>query len=184
MSLSIKVSGRQAGSKLRTGLFRQQKRIAKTSKKTMQDASKEILRKGRADMKRGGNFGSSRWQSGLKAPVRLLTSGFRVDVFHKVPYFHVFEYGAVIKGKPLLWIPLSFARDAKGVMARDFPGGLFRVDRSGSKAPLLLSIADGEPKYFGKESVKIPQKFHIREIARKVANKLRQIYSKNFKGGK
>jgi len=35
-----------------------------------------------------------------------------------------FQFGKVIHGKPLLFIPFSFAKDAQGVNARDY-GPLF-----------------------------------------------------------
>jgi hypothetical protein len=141
------------------------------------EAADEIVASGRADMASAGNFGSARWQQGLHSMVQAFDNGnVRVDIMHDVPYFRVFQYGAVIHGNPLLWIPLSFASEAQGVRARDFPGRLFRVDRKSGAAPLLLSADDKQPKYFGKESVRIPKKFHIIEIARTVSRKLGALY--------
>lgn len=179
MTLRIRVEGQQAGQKLEHGLKIAQERIGRSVQATMKEGSEEILRRGRPDIARAGKFGT-RWIQGLHADVLNTNTGTEIHVFHDVPYFSVFEFGKLIKGKPLLWIPLSFASDAQGKRARDYPGGLFRVDRKHG-APLLLSISTGEPKYFGKEQVRIPRKFHIRDIARTVANKLRSIYSKHFR---
>lgn len=87
----------------------------------------------------------------------------------------------MISGKPLLWIPLDFASDAKGVRARDYPGRLFRVDRAG-KAPLLLS--DDGPKYFGKEQVRIPKKWHLRQIAAQVSRKMNSYFKRAMRNGR
>lgn len=170
-----------AGAKLRARMKREEKKMRGALVKAANTASREILSRGRADIRSAGRFGT-RWTQGLHADVETPKSGdIQILVDHDVPYWKVFERGAVIRGRPLLWIPLSFARDAKGVLARNFPGGLFRVDRKGGKAPLLLSIKTGEPKYFGKERVKIPKKFHIVQICRDVARKLKQFYHVAFK---
>jgi len=137
--------------------------------------------RGRADIANAGNFGR-RWTEGLKATVTQGGGNIRIRVTHDVEYWTVFQYGKVIRGKPLLWIPLSFADDAQGVMARDFPAPLFRVDRQG-KAPLLISADDGQPKYFGKEQVKIPKKFHLVEIAAEVSRDLGDLFRRFFRQG-
>jgi hypothetical protein len=134
-------------------------------------------------LRAGGNFGSQRWQQGFRALVSYVSRiEIVVRVTHAVKYWKVFEFGAVIKGRPLLWIPLSFAKDAIGKRARDYPGPLFRVDRKG-KAPLLLTTG-GVPKYFGKESVKIPKKFHLRSIVRKNARRMKVWYKEGMKRGR
>lgn len=105
----------------------------------------------------------------------------------------------------LLWIPLSGADVPEGVWPRDYPGRLFRVERGGrlpslltkaprtagmlgavrtlgaqftttEKAPLLFSVADRKPKYFGKPYVNIPQKFHLRDIVRKAVSRLPLLF--------
>lgn len=165
-----------AGAKHAERMKREAKRMAAALIRAANGVSREILTKGRADIRSAGRFGK-RWTQGLHADVEADKSGdAEIAVYHDVPYWRVFETGRVIHGKPLLWIPLSFAKDAQKVRARDFSGGLFRVDRKGSKAPLLLSIKTGEPKYFGKKSVKIPKKFHILEICRAAAKKLKSFY--------
>jgi hypothetical protein len=93
-----------------------------------------------------------------------------------VPYWRVFQNGAIIQGKPLLWIPLSFATEAQGVSAKDYPGRLFRVDRKSGGAPLLMSADDKQPKYSGHESVRIPKKFHLVEIVTAEAKTFGALY--------
>jgi hypothetical protein len=147
------------------------------------DAKNEIEKRGRADIAAAGRFGS-RWTDGFRVSVSEGGGHVRIEAKEAVPYWSVFQYGAIIHGKPLLWIPLSFADDAQGVRARDYPGQLFRVDRKGGKAPLLLTPGSpAKPKYFGKEFVTIPKKFHLLEIIRDVAKNFRNLYKENMKKG-
>jgi hypothetical protein len=105
-----------------------------------------------------------------------------ISIREAVPYWRVFQYGAVISGKPLLWIPLSFAREAQGVSAKNFPGRLFRVDRKSGGAPLLLAADDKQPKYHGQTSVRIPKKFHLVEIAQAESKTFGALYRVEMAG--
>jgi hypothetical protein len=141
----------------------------------MEEVRDEILQQGRANISSAGNFGA-RWTDGLKGEVTEAGPG-EVDltITHDVPYFMVFQRGARISGKPLLAIPLSFAGVPKGLYARNFPGGLFRVDRRSGR-PLLLSRSDRQPKYFLIDSVTIPKKFQVLEIINQVSRTLRSRF--------
>lgn len=171
--LRIKFQGDQLGPKFKQNRVRDGERVLASARAAALDAQKEFLTRGRADIRSAGRFGT-RWTQGLTAPISEGGGRIVLTVKHSVPYFMVFQKGKVIRGKPLLWIPLSFS-DAVGIRARDYGGKLFRVNRKG-KAPLLLSAKDGKPKYFGKLSVRIPKKFHILEIGREVARKLKEFY--------
>jgi hypothetical protein len=155
-------------------------RVHKAAALTAAQAQQEIQEKGRADIAAGGNFGS-RWTDGFHARIIFEGRQYRIQVYSDVPYFNIFEYGGIIRGRPMLWIPLSFARDALGVLARNFPGGLFRVDRLSGAAPLLLSPVDRQPKYFGKEQVTMPKKFHIRRIIREAADNMNRTFKNNLR---
>lgn len=180
MTVRVYLTGDRVGPKLdRLGTKSKQK-ILRAERGAAEDVRKEVLKAGRADIKQAGHFGT-RWTEGFQGKITEGGGNIRIAFTHAVPYWRVFQYGAIIRGKPLLWIPLSFAKDAQGIRARDFPGKLFRVDRKGGKAPLLLSSADGQPKYFGKESVRIPKKFHIVEIVRDGARHLKEFYKNRFK---
>ena len=173
--------GDKLGRQFKSRAKKLSEKMIKATQAATYRAADEIERRGRADIKRGGNFGSDRWQDGFRAKVSYLTrSDLNIRVTHEVKYWRVFEYGAVIYGKPMLWIPLDFATDAQGVRARDYPKQLFRVDRAG-KAPLLLS--DDGPKYFGKEYVAIKPKWHLREIVRKVSYEMPRYYKEAMKNG-
>ena len=142
----------------------------------------ELEQAGRANIRAGGNFGSERWQEGLSAKVSFQSrSDIRVRLTHSVSYWRVFEFGAKIAGKPLLWIPLSFSTAGSlKVRAKDYPLPLFRVDRPG-KAPLLLD--KNGPQYFGKESVTIPKKWNLRQITAQISRNMRAYYSEAMKNG-
>lgn len=175
-------NGDQLGRVLKNRTARFGERQIKAAQQAARDASAEILTRGRADIKKAGDFGSDRWQQGLQARTSFQSrSDITIRITHAVPYWVVFEEGRVIHGKPLLWIPFDFATDAQGKSARDYPGQLFRVDREG-KAPLLMS-KDG-PKYFGKEKVTIPKKFHLRKIAADVSRKMGTFFKKAMSNGR
>lgn len=110
-----------------------------------------------ADIRSAGKFGAS-YTQGLKVTVDNMS----INTMLNGKGAALFETGGVVQGNPLLWLPLS-GTDAEGTRAADYPGGLFSVKRP-SGVPLLFSISDRKPKYFGIASVTVPKKFHIEEI--------------------
>jgi hypothetical protein len=182
MSITFKYeNGDKLGRKFSFGVKRYGERQIKAGQAAAKRAADEIEYTGRQDIRAGGNFRSDRWQQGFHAKLSYQSrSDLSIRITHDVRYWVVFEEGRVIHGKPLLWIPLHFATEAFGLRARDYPLPLFRVDRPG-KAPLLLDRTG--PKYFGKESVTIPKKWHLRQIVRDVAKRINQYYREAFKNG-
>lgn len=181
--LTIRFKNTRMGAQFKAAQTRTYQRIHAALGATATQAADEIKSRGDADIRSAGKFGP-RWTDSFHSTARLRGADYSVLTSSDIFYFGVFEFGKVIHGQPLLWIPLSFAADAQGVRARDYPGGLFRVDRKRGGAPLLLSVATGQPKYFGRESVRIPRKFHIRDICKDVARKLKTIYSRNLRNGR
>lgn len=182
MAVRITLKNDQVGPKFQVAMKRQAKRARAAMRVALAEAAAEIESLGRADIAAAGRFGR-RWIEGFTATVGEGGGHMRVRVEEQVPYWPVFEFGATIHGRPMLWIPLSFATDAQGVRARDYGAPLFRVDRFG-KAPLLMTKTGkgkAEAKYFGKEHVTIPKKFHLREIIRRVASTIRARYNRAFK---
>lgn len=185
MTVRIVFDTKKTKSKLKRGAKNSSERVIKSVQYAAERVRQDILVDGRKDIAAGGNFSSSRWQDGFqvkksyKSRVNIV-----LRVTHAVRYWRVFEYGARIRGRPLLWIPLSFARDAIGVLARNFPGGLFRVNRKGGKAPLLLSRETGEVKYFGRESVRIPKKWHLKRVVYQRSRRLNRYFREAMKNGK
>lgn len=137
-------------------------------------ALEEMLRRGRADIAGAGRFGT-RWTRGLRGSVDARGDNINVAVTHDVPYFDVHQEGRTIRGRPLLWIPLSYT--GVTVRARDYQNPLVRVDRKSGAAPLLLDVVDKRPVYVGLRSVKIPKRFHVVEIIREVAKTIPQRFA-------
>lgn len=154
-------------------------------RKTMEQASVRIEKRAEADIMRAGKF-SARWPAAFTVNTRYgeASAAMSVGFSREIPYAHVHEFGATIRGKPLLWIPLSFSDvpvigpGSTRMWARNYPGGLFRVTRPGRK-PLLFSKLDKKPKYVGVEHVTLKPRFHIRSI---VANVVRTELAKMFAG--
>lgn len=178
MPIRIAFGDKQVGQRFDAGRKRDRDNVLEALRATAKSAAEEIEEKGRVNIASAGRFGR-RWLFGLHARVSEGGGFIRIGISHEVPYWTVFQFGKVIHGKPLLWIPLSFATDAQGVRARDYPGRLFRVERQG-KAPLLMAPG-GQPKYFGKESVRIPKKFRVLEIAAKVSRSMRDVYRRTYR---
>jgi len=159
-----------------------EKQILTAALNAIESVKQDALAEAKSNIASAGNFGS-RWTEGLTAEVTNNAGVIDLTFSHAVPYFMVFQKGQVIRGKPFLAIPLSFATDAKGIFARNFAGGLFRVDRKLGKAPLLLSLRTKQPKYFLKESVTIPKKFSVLEIIQRISKTLSRRFLKELKNG-
>lgn len=184
MKIRLNLEGERVGPQFVRVSKKNKKLINTAARGAAQDVVDYIVPLARQDISRAGRFGT-RWTNGFQGKVTEGGGNIKVTFTEKVPYWRVFEFGAVIRGRPLLWIPLSFAKDAQGIRARDYPGKLFRVDRKGGKSPLLMKSGHpAQPKYFGKESVRIPKKFHLREIIRDGSKKLRLFYSERVKAEK
>lgn len=162
---------------------RNRDRVLASMRGTQDAIMEEGLKKGRENIRKASPAfrKSKRWAPGLQAKKTEGGGTIKVTFFHLISYFWTHEKGATIKAKTgLLWIPLSFAKDAQGVYARDFPERLFRVDRAG-KSPLLLSAEDKKPKYFGIASVKVPKRFDVLKTIRDITRKSKDIYRKQFR---
>jgi hypothetical protein len=173
------VADKVAAPKFKQNLAGLKDRFDKAFSAAMNMAASMIKQRGDADIKGAGNFGS-RWTEGLHVDVTDTRGRMQIVLTHDIPYAGIFENGGQIAGNPMLWIPLSFS-DAKGIPPSEYGGGLFSVTRRDGGAPLLFSIADKQPKYFGIESVTIPQKFHLGDIQKSVMGNFRQIFDTAFR---
>lgn len=158
--------------------------IAVAAATALRETAANVVRDGRRDIRASGRFGSA-WQKGLKARFEGIDRAGKASLDSKAIIFHsrglagVFEHGANIQGRPLLWIPTT-------------PGAP-PASRSGKKLtsatvggrPMLFDANDRDrerkPLYIGVPSVHIPKKWHILEIAKKHAAKLKQIFFKDLK---
>ncbi len=175
--------------------------IARAAAGAINDAATQIKTEGRARIGAAGF--SSKWQNALRVnvyPQKGVSAGAALLAFHKIPYAGVFETGAEIRGKPLLWIPfpgtparvggrklsprvyvqtvgpLTLIKSQKGrpLLAGPISG------RAGTKITLakLRRGTRGEgtvrlqPIFFGVPSVHIRQRFGLQQVFDKAASGL------------
>ena len=100
-------------------------------------------------------------------------------IFHKMGIAGVFEHGATISGKPLLWIPTTPGAPSAGRSGKKLVSATVRGK------PMLFDANDKDrdrkPLYIGVPSVRIPKKWRITEIVEKHAQQIGQLFLKYFK---
>jgi hypothetical protein len=129
-----------------------------------------IRERSQADIMAAGNFGPD-----FVDALRVEVDGDTIRTTLDAPGANIFEEGGTIHGDPLLWLPIS-GTDAVGTRAREYGHGLFSVNRKAGGPPLLFSVEDRQPKYFGIPSVFIAKKFHLREIQTLVLENFKTIF--------
>lgn len=129
-----------------------------------------------ADISAAGHFGED-YTGALKVEV----DGDTITTTLDAPGASIFETGGTIQGHPLLWIGIS-GTDAEGTRASAYGDGLFSVNRIAGGVPLLFSVTDHEPKFFGVSSVFIPKKFHLEEIQVSVMENFKTIFEDALNG--
>lgn len=119
--------------------------IAKAATAAVREAADLAKTGGRASIAAAGF--STRWQNALRAnlyPPHRDSMRAAALIYHKVPYAEVFEHGAVIHGKPLLWLALPNA---------PFGGGGHRISpgefRQKVGSPLYTIRRPGKPPMLG-----------------------------------
>lgn len=158
----------------------------------MRDVTDEAVKGGRASIAAAGF--SSRWQQGLQGKV-FPNSG--VDpagfVFHKIGYAGVFQEGAQIAGKPLLWLPTSEAPQGergRAMSARQYArrvGPLVSVNRPGKPPMLFPKERKGQrnrvarPLYIGIPTVNIRKRFDVVSAIEKAADRFGEFFDKHLK---
>jgi hypothetical protein len=183
MPIRFNFDDKRMGSVVRDKALKRKQEMLTVIREAAHDAADLVKREVDKDFQSAGNFG--KWSDGFKVQVTEGGGHIRIAATMGDPapaWWVVHQEGRTIQGKPLMWIPLSFADVPKGMWARDYPGGLFRVDRKAGGAPLLLSIADKQPKYSGHESVTIPKRLHIYEIAEAVAKNFKALIHERLVG--
>ena len=125
--------------------------VAKAATLAMRDTADTAKELGRASIAAGGL--GSRWQKALRAEV-YPRGRFSVNaaafIYHKIKYANIFERGGTIRGKPLLWLPLSGTPRKIGrrkFSPRNFSqsvGKLYPIP--GASKPLLGARVSGKGK--------------------------------------
>lgn len=123
--------------------------IARAATGAIAEAGLAAKTEGRANIGSAG-FGK-KWQNALRDkyyPKGRESMRPAVQLYHRIPYADVFETGATIQGKPLLWVPITNNIPAKLSGRRISPssytrlvGPLASVNIPGRK-PMLVAKAD------------------------------------------
>lgn len=161
-----------------------QQPVAEAAVAALRDAAAESVTEGRQNIASAGAF-SGKWLSGLQYRTQDAAQGGRPSLQAKAIIFHsmgiagVFEFGATIQGKPMLWIPTTrggppASRSGKKLVSATVRG-----------KPMLFDANDRDrhrkPLYIGVPSVRIPKKFRITEIVKEHANQIGLLFLKHFK---
>jgi uncharacterized protein DUF6441 len=153
--------------------------------KALAQTADDIVEEGRRNIATAGRFGAN-WQRDLQARMKDTREAgepslkAKAFVFHKSALAGIFEYGATIAGKPLLWIPTT-------------PGAP-PIKRSGKR--LTFAIVRGthlafdaddrdrhrRPLYFGVPVAHIAKKWRITEIANERVEKIGELFNRFFQG--
>lgn len=157
MSFEIKLEPDNIEVLVKANLDKVKERIKGALVRATDKLAENILKEGRSDISSAGNFGP-RWTSGFTSEVSGQDIERTITFRHAVPYWRVHQFGAVISGKRgLLWIPLPGHDENER-------GDFFATSKKGNR---LLFRREGKeiiPIRVGKESVRIPKRFHLVEI--------------------
>lgn len=178
-NIRIYLSGERADDLLKRSTTRAGIKVRAAARGAAQDAAELLRGRITADINSAGNLGK-RYASGVQVKVGEGGGNIKIAVTNDVPGFDFLNKGGQIEGKPLMWIPISGAGVPPHTPARDYPGRLFQVKRTGGGVPLLMDPADRKPKYWGAASVTVPQKFHSIDIVNDVASNLATLYKSRY----
>jgi hypothetical protein len=163
-----------------------QRPVAEAAVGALRDVAAMSVQQGRRDIASAGNFKGG-WISGLQ----YLTKDAKDEgggpslqakaiIFHKIGLAGVFEHGATIKGKPLIWIPTTHGAPSPKKLGRKLTFATV------NGTPLAFAAADKDrhrrPLYIGVPQVDIPKKFHITEIVKANVKKIAAAFLLRFKG--
>jgi len=150
----------------------------------VKEAAETAVQQGQADIATSGRFGS-KWVKGLKYKF------YRSDprnpkvtaaalVYHKNPITGVFEYGATIQGKPILWLPIEDNAGGVTTPKRYKRGKLVSVNVR-NKPPMLFDKTRRVPVFVGVPQSSLEKRWHIMAIVERAASRLGEFFVKNFK---
>jgi len=161
-----------------------QRPVATAAVAALRDVAASSVQEGRSNIAGSGRF-TGGWVSRLQYRTQGAAEGgepslqAKAIVFHSIGLAGVFEHGATIAGRPLLWIPTR--------------RGAPPASRSGKKLtsatvrgrPMLFDADDKDrqrkPLYIGVPSVRIPKKWRITEIVKENVAKIAEAFIRNFK---
>jgi len=162
------------------------RQMAIAAQAALRETAANAVQEGRQNIGAAGpGFRHAKWQSGLQYLTKNATkdgepsTSAKAIIFHKYGIAGVFEHGAVIQGKPMLWIPTEHgaptaSRSGKKLMSATVRGKPMLFDANDKDR-------DRKPLYIGVPSVRIPKKFRVIEIVKKHVAKFGALFSKHFK---
>jgi hypothetical protein len=167
-------------------LDRQREPIARAAVAALRETASDSVKEGRANIASAGpGFTHAAWLTGLKYGMKDATKGgepsldAKAIVFHKYGIAGVFEHGATIEGKPLLWIPTDPGAPPAGRSGKKLTSATIHG------TPVLFDAHDPDrhrkPLYIGVPSVRIPKKFRITEIVKEHAKRIAELFFKHLK---
>jgi hypothetical protein len=163
--------------------------VATAALAALREVAADAVQEGRQNIGAAGpGFRKAKWQSGLQYRTKGATKGgepslqAKAIIFHRYGIAGVFEHGATIQGKPMLWIPTEHgaptaSRSGKKLVSATVRGRPMLFDANDRNR-------DRKPLYIGVKSVRIPKKFRIFEIVKKHVAKFKTVFAKHFKGTK
>jgi hypothetical protein len=161
-----------------------QRPVATAAVAALREVATDAVNEGRSNIAGAGKFGPN-WQQGLRRKiVGAKDAGepslqARAIIFHKFGFAGVFEHGATIEGKPLLWIPTTEGGPAASRSGKKLVSATVRG------RPMLFDANDKDrdrkPLYIGVPSVRIPKKWRITEIVKEHAARIGELFLKHFK---
>lgn len=154
-----------------------QRSVVAAANAALRETAANAVKEGRSNIAGAGKFGP-KWQQGLQ--YRMKKDGEpTVIIFHKYGFAGVFEHGATIQGKPLLWIPTAEGAPPASRSGKKLTSATVRGK------PMLFDASDRsrdrKPLYIGVPSVRIPKKWRITEIVKEHAAKIADLFLKYFK---
>jgi|SRR6185436_18329196 len=163
-----------------------QRPVATAAVAALRDVAAESVQEGRSNIAAAGaGFTRAKWQSGLQYRTSGATEGgepslqAKAVIFHKYGIAGVFEHGATIQGKPMLWIPTTHGAPTASRSGKKLTSATVRGQ------PMLFDAndksRDRKPLYIGVPSVRIPKKFRITEIVKENVAKIAQAFLRHFK---
>lgn len=170
MAVRLRLQSKSIKPQIDESIERLKQRVQKTTADATKQLADTILSEGRADIANAGRF-TGDWISGFTYEIS--EDGKTIVFHHSKRLWRIFQAGAKIQGKPLLWIPVQ----PGGPRARDFPGRLFQVQRKKKRGvPLLMSAEDKQVKYIGVKRVVLRRRFHLLKIIRDEVKNMRHLF--------
>jgi len=151
----------------------------------LRETAANAVQEGRSNIAGAGRFGP-KWQQGLQYRTKdAVAAGgepslqAKAIIFHKYGFAGVFEHGATIQGKPLLWIPTTPGAPTASRSGKKLTSATVRGQ------PMLFDANDKDrdrkPLYIGVPSVRIPKKWRITEIVKEHVRRFAQLFHKHLK---